>query len=199
MVEIGTSQSPFHPGDDPSGLFGVVQGGIGVSITSIDDEMHLADVLRAGSWFGYRPFLYGAGRSVKYYFTAIEPSLLAYVSLPDLQAIAAKSAHNQRALFSLSDFALEIATRTIAALMIRNPQRRIAEILARVSVPAGEARDVHSSCVRLTQSQIGEMAALDRKVVNRALGRLVDRGLVQLTYAGVIVPDPAALRAFARQ
>jgi CRP/FNR family transcriptional regulator, cyclic AMP receptor protein len=43
----------FSSGDEPGGMYGVVDGGVGLLVPSGGGDMLLCNVLRRGYWFGY--------------------------------------------------------------------------------------------------------------------------------------------------
>jgi CRP/FNR family cyclic AMP-dependent transcriptional regulator len=184
----------FHAGDGEGGLYGVVSGCVGIHLPSEAGETVLAHVIRSGVWFGYGPLLRGRERSLS--FSLVEPSLLFHAPLASLQGIAARSPAHQRAILSVSDYGMDIAIQVIAALLIRNSDRRIAATLLRIAPSRdGEpsSREVH-----LTQAQLGEMANAERQVVNRALKRLQAKGWIRVSYGRIEIVDDAALADFAR-
>lgn len=198
LISGGEGESLFHAGDDPGGIFGVVAGGVAIRIACRSDEPRLAHIGRCGLWFGYGPLVRGGPRSMLYTFSLTEPSWLFSISLAKLQEIVRMSPEHQRALLSVSDYGIEIAVHTVETLMIRNTDRRIAATLLRVSPPVDEAPSGAPVEVRLTQAQLGEMANAERKVVNRALSRMVARGWLDVSYGRIRLLAPDALDAFSK-
>jgi CRP-like cAMP-binding protein len=184
----------FHAGDAEGGLYGVVNGGVGVHLPSDAGTTVLVHVLRCGLWFGYGPLVRGRKRSLS--FSVIEPSLLFHLPLSIAQEIAHRPHSHQRAILSVSEYGMDTATKVIETLLIRNTDRRVAATLLRVA-PLPE--DGNSSVyVFLTQSQLGEMANVERQVVNRVLKRLEVKGWIRVSYGRIEIVDAAALRTYAR-
>ncbi|GGO38339.1 hypothetical protein GCM10010991_35480 [Gemmobacter aquaticus] len=184
----------YHLGDDVGGIYGVVDGGIGIHVPQNDGSAMLAHIARCGVWFGYGPLLTRRRRVLE--FSVLEPSLLFHVPLAQLEAIGAASAENKRALFTISEYGMDVAFHTVATLQIRNVERRIAATLLRVA-PLMNGSGSQPIVVAVTQSQLGEMANAARDVVNRSLARLEARGWVSVAYRTVTLLDPAALQRFA--
>jgi CRP-like cAMP-binding protein len=193
LIHHPAGEFVFHAGDSEGGLYGVVSGGVGIHLPSDAGETVLAHVIRSGVWFGYGPLLRGRERSLS--FSLLEPSLLIHVPLAHAQEIAGRSPLHQRAILSVSEYGMDIATRVIETLLIRNTDRRIAATLLRVA----PLRDGGSSSreVHLTQAQLGEMANAERQVVNRALKRLEANGWIRISYGRIDIVDDAALGDFA--
>lgn len=197
LVELGPDRYPFHPGDEPGGVYGIVTGGVAVHLSGQDGEMHFVDVVRQGTWFGYGPIVRGGPRSLLLSFVTIEPTLLFVVGLADLQALAARSPAHNGALMTLGDYGFECAAKVVDALIRRNPEQRIAATLARVCSPAEEGANPCSGVIRLKQQQIGELAACERKLVNRVLRKFALQGLIEIGYGKILIRDRDALRALA--
>jgi CRP-like cAMP-binding protein len=183
----------FHAGDSEGGLYGVVSGGVGVHLPAETGEMLLAHVLRSGAWFGYGPLVRGQMRRLS--FSLMEPSLLFHLPLASAQEIAGRSPLHQRAVLSVSEYGMDIATRVVETLLIRKSDRRIAATLLRVAPPEETSDGLE---IQLTQAQLGEMANADRQVVNRVLKRLEAEGWLHVSYGRIRITDPSAIRSFVR-
>jgi CRP-like cAMP-binding protein len=194
LVPYPEGEFVFHAGDPEGGLYGVVSGGIGVHLPTASGETLLAHILRTGTWFGYGPLVRARQRSLS--FSVVEPSLLFHLPLASAQEIAGRSAIWQRALLSVSEYGMDVATRVIETLLIRNTNRRIAATLLRVA-PAGEEESAGCE-IQLTQAQLGEMANVDRQVVNRALKRFEAEGWLQVSYGRIRITDTSAAQEFLR-
>lgn len=194
LVRYPSGEFVFSAGDGEGGVYGVVAGGVGIYIPSGAGDMVLAHVLRCGVWFGYGPLVQGRERRLS--FSLVEPSLLVHMPLASAQEIAGRSPLHQRAMLSVSEYGMDVAIRIIETLLIRGADRRIASTLLRVAPPrdGGES----SAEVRLTQSQLGEMANAERQVVNRVLKRLEAEGWIRVSYGRIEIADGAALEDFAR-
>lgn len=65
----------FMVGDEPGGIYGIVDGGVGTLVPSGGSEMVLCHVLRPGSWFGFGPLFVGGRRHLT--FRTVEPTRIA--------------------------------------------------------------------------------------------------------------------------
>lgn len=184
----------FHAGDDAGGIYGVVTGGIGVHLPLRTGETRLVHIVRCDTWFGYSPFIRGGARRMT--FSVMEPSTVLHVPIARLQEIAAMSPRHQRSVALLAEYGMDVAVHTIDTLLIGNSERRIAATLLRVSErPDRESADICTQ-VRLSQTQLGEMANAERQVVNRALKKMVSRGWLDVNYGRIDILDRPALEAF---
>lgn len=196
LIYVHGGDHLFHAGDDPGGMYGIVSGGVGISIADRREEMRLVHVARCGVWFGYGPIVRGGPRSAMFSFSIWEPSWLFGISLTRLQEIARISPEHHRALLSVSDYGIDLAVRTIETLMLRSSEHRIAATLLRIApheedVPPGAPDEI---CV--TQAQLGEMANVQRKVVNRALSRMEREGWLEVSYGRIRLFDREKIDCF---
>lgn len=184
----------FHIGDSEGGLYGVVSGGVGVHLPTETGDTLLTHVVRTGTWFGYGPLVRGRGRTMT--FSLIEPSLLFHLPLSNAQEIAGRSPLHQRALLSATEYGMDVATRVIGTLLIRNTDRRIAATLLRIAPLDDEP---HGACeIQLTQAQLGEIANADRQVVNRALKQFEAEGWLTVSYGRISIIDASAMQDYVK-
>ena len=184
----------FHAGDRPGGIYGIVQGGVGVHIPSFTGEVPLTHVLRAGTWFGYGPLISGQQRTMT--FSLLEPTDLYHVPLATLEDIQRSNPEHTRAIYAMSDFAVAVSVAVIGTLQIREPDRRIAATILRVAPPVEDLPPDAPVEVILTQTQLGELANAGRQQVNRALKRMEERGWLTASYGRIVLTEPGGLRAW---
>jgi CRP/FNR family transcriptional regulator, cyclic AMP receptor protein len=192
LVSCPAGDFLFHVGDGPGGVYGVLQGGVGVHVPSIIGEVPLTHVLRTGTWFGYGPLLSGQKRSLT--FSLLEPTDLFYVPLTALEDIQRSHPEHVRAIFAMSDFAVSVSIEVIGTLQIREPDRRIAATLLRVAPPADDRPSDEPLYVHLTQTQLGELANAGRQQVNRTLKRMEERGWITVSYGKIVLTDVSGMR-----
>jgi CRP-like cAMP-binding protein len=85
---------------------------------------------------------------------------------------------------------LDLALGVVADLMIGQPERRIAAVLIRSAGLQDERT------VRLSQAELGRLANVSRKLVNRALQRFAAASMVLPRYGAVQILDMQALKQF---
>jgi CRP/FNR family transcriptional regulator, cyclic AMP receptor protein len=192
LVTCPTGTAIIRIGDRAGGIYGVVQGGVGIHVPQIDGSVTLAHIARTGVWFGYGPLITRRPRVLE--FSALEPSLLFHVPLAGLEPIMTASSENARALQALSEFNMDIAISTVATLQIRSAERRIAATLLRVA-PEEDETGGQIVDVAVTQAQLGEMANAAREVVNRVLNEFEARAWLKVGYRKVALLDLPSLRS----
>lgn len=183
-------------GDEPGGIYGIVDGGVGVLVPAGGSEMLYCHVLRTGSWFSAGPILAKGPRSLL--FRTVETCRTAYVTPADLHAIGARHPELYRRLGALSEDSFHnVAFRAVGDLLIPSSERRIAAVLARIAGAGQGSAEVPPAPIRLSQSIIGQMSNCSRDRVNQALGRFAKAGWITSRYRAIVVNDFAALESFA--
>ena len=197
LVSLHAGEHVFHVGDATGGVYGVVSGGVGVLIPGLGSALRLAQVLRAGVWFGHGPIMTGRARVLG--FRATEPSLALHAPMAALQEIAASQPAWARAVGSLSDFSIDIAIAAVSDLLIPDSARRLAAVLLRAAVLDMDNPPAKPVLLGLRQSEIAEMANLSERMVGRILKQFEASGWVETGYGALMLADPKALRAFAAE
>ncbi len=187
----------FHAGDDPGGLYGIVDGGFGVLVPSGGQDLLLCHVLRRGYWFGYGPALNSGVRKMT--IKSVERSHALYLPLRAINAIGGQRPEFFRVLGALNDYGLMMTSvQVVGDLLISSGEKRVAAVLARIARPNAGDEAQGSWPIRLSQAEIGQMSNSSRDRVNRALGRFARAGWITTSFKSIIVNDLAALEAFAR-
>ena len=192
LIEHGTGEFLHHVGDEPGGIHGIVSGAVGIHVPLAGGELLLAHVATCGTWFGYGPLLRSGRRSLT--ISVIEEASLFSLALSDAQSIARQSPEFQRSILTIGEYGMDIAVATIACLLLRRPDQRIAATLVRLDATDPDATGI----LRVTQSMLGEMANVDRRLVNRILRSMAESGAVAVAYRQITVLNRAMLTAIAQ-
>ena len=87
-----------------------------------------------------------------------------------------------------------LALRAIDDLLIADPSRRLAAVFARC---VGAETD--AGTLSISQTELGELSRVSRKLVNRFLGDFEQRGWLQRGYNRIDLINGAALAAYAHE
>jgi CRP/FNR family transcriptional regulator, cyclic AMP receptor protein len=186
----------FYTGDEPGGMYGIVDGGFGLMVPSGRNDVLLCNILRRGYWFGYGPALGGGMRKVS--IKAIEKSHLMHLPLRAMNAIAAERSEFYRILGALNDIELTMnSMQVVGDLLIPSGEKRIAAVLARIARPNPGDEEQGSWPIRISQAEIGQMSNASRDRVNRALTKFEAAGWLTAEFKLIIIKDMAALESFA--
>jgi CRP/FNR family transcriptional regulator, cyclic AMP receptor protein len=87
QVSFSRGASMFEPQGDPGGIYGVISGGIVISLPGRHGVPAAGHIMRRGEWFGYGAVLFRKSRTLL--AEANEPSVLLHVPLAQADAIRA--------------------------------------------------------------------------------------------------------------
>jgi CRP-like cAMP-binding protein len=198
----------YSPEDNPGGMFGVVSGGMLMATLGRDGLPLPGHIARRCHWFGYGSVLEKQRRSM--IITANEPTVLLHVPLAELERLRAEFPSANRAYGKLATLGEALYLATVADLLIRDTDRRLAGVLLRVSGaepppyfpgyrPSAEelARWSDPEGVPLTQALLAELANASPHTVARFVDRASKAGLIDWRYGRVRILDVLALADFA--
>jgi CRP/FNR family transcriptional regulator len=169
-------------GEQPPGLFVVLQGRVRLSCTAPDGREQVLDMVGPGEIFNMVPIFDERPNHTN----ARAMSPVDCLLLPREDMLALLKAHPDLALAALSDMAGQL--RELVSLV---------EDLAFRSVRARLARQLLAEAAEgtadLTHQELAERAGTVREMAGRALRRLAEDGLVRLERGRVIVLDAEGL------
>jgi CRP/FNR family transcriptional regulator, cyclic AMP receptor protein len=195
VLEFSQGSPIYHEGSAAGGIFGLVSGGVGLSVGYPHLAPRTAHILRTGDWFGSGPILRGGNRSMG--FTAIEPSRLLAVELAVLRQMGSDLAENLRRIGVIASMGAELGAQIVAGLLIGDSARRVAATLLRVTAVTEGVEPVDRGGFLLSQSLIAEMTNISRNRVNEVLQQLRQAGWIHGRYNRVRILDADGLAAFA--
>lgn len=189
----GPGDALYHVGDAAGGLYGVVQGQLGVHGAQHGANPTLVHIAGPGFWTGEFAALTGGARMV----SLIARSHVVMVRLPraELLRLAEADPSAWRYLATLSVQNTARAMAIIGALRRDKATDRLAATLVNLGAELGSG----SAVLHLSQDDLGTLARLSRGSVNTALARLEREGLVRRSYSAITLLDRAALAAFEEQ
>jgi CRP-like cAMP-binding protein len=214
VVEAGRTMSLrkgerlYAPEDNPGGMFGVISGGMLMATPGRDGLPMPGHIARRCHWFGYGSVLEKQRRSM--IMSANEPTRLLHVPLAELERLRTEFPAANRAYGKLATLGEALYLATVADLLIRDTDRRLAGVLLRVSGaepppyhpgyrPSAEelARWSDPMGVPLTQTLLGELANASPHTVARFVNRASQAGLIDWRYGRVRILDVLSLADFA--
>ena len=150
-----------------------------------------------GFWFGHWPVM--TGRRAVLTFRAAEPTVALHVSFSALNEIARQDGAWARSVGSLMDFTIDLALTAVGDLLIPDSDRRLAATMLRAAGLDQDQRPSKPIGLRLTPSELGEMANVAGPVASRILARFEAAGWVVLDHDQLAIANPRALAAFAAE
>jgi len=187
-------QTVYRAGDEPGGLWAIVEGGVEIAGASPGAVPHLIHFAVPGFWVGEAPLIYGLRRIVT--VTAARPSKLATLSLEKSREILDEDPGAWRWIALLSAMTTDLAIGVVADLLLRDPVKRTAALLMRLSGMRSMAFPAKSpSPINLSQEKIGGLVNLSRNSIIPVLQEFERNGLIEIRYGSVQVLDVKGLAA----
>lgn len=208
LIELRRGEVLYHPGDEPGGMYGVVEGGIVLSTMGRNALPVAGHIVRPCSWFGYASVFDRQRRML--IPAANEPSLVLNVSLGEMERL--RAAFPSAAARAFGQLAMRGETTYLAIvtdLLIADAHRRLAAVLLRatgaetpdrpINIPIDPLADLWAGPrgVPLTQAMLGELANTSPHTVARFVERAVQVGWIDWKYGRVRIVGLGHLAAFA--
>jgi CRP/FNR family transcriptional regulator, cyclic AMP receptor protein len=188
---IGARQRLFSRGDEPDGLYAVLDGGIRVSGSSESGREALLTLLEPPTWFGEISIFDGAPRT--HDAIAESEALVLHVPRAALDAILAAQPRYWRELGLLVTSKLRLAFIAMEDMALLPIAVRLARRLSLMAEGYGE-REHQRRTVEVSQEQLAQMLSTSRQTANQLLKDLEARGLIRLSYGTIEILDLDGLR-----
>lgn len=208
VLSLRKGERLYDPDDNPGGMFGVIAGGMLMATQGRDGLPLPGHIARRCHWFGYGSVLEKQRRSM--IISANEPTALLHVPLAELERLRAAFPAANRAYGKLATLGEALYLATVADLLIRDTDRRLAGVLLRVSGaepppyapgqrPSAEelSRWSDPQGVPLTQALLGELANASPHTVARFVDRASAAGFIDWRYGRVRILNVQFLADFA--
>ena len=187
----------YRAGDEPGGLFGLVEGGVDIIVAPNDRTPFLGIIARPGFWIGEGSVITRRPRAVG--VVASRDSRFAYLPLCQWDAIVGSDPDAWRWLACLALSNELFALAVVDALRTRKSADRLAAILAVLAsnfgAPMqGQAPDGHALTIDVSQDDLANMANLSRSSVGRILDALEAKAIIGRSYRLLTILDFEGLR-----
>lgn len=188
----------FVAGEEARGLYLIVEGAVRAFRVSEDGREQIIHVERAGATIAEVP-VFDDGKYPSN-VAAEENTVTLFIDKRDVQHLFLE--HPEIALAALRVLAgrLRRCAELVEALSLREVGQRLARFLLAEARRSG-VRTEQGISLNLTQTnqQIAARIGSVREVVSRAFTRLQDEGLINVDGRHLLIPDEAAMEAFAGQ
>jgi CRP-like cAMP-binding protein len=186
----------FFQGDDPGGTYGVVSGGVLLSVAGGDGSPAAGHIMRQGDWFGFGSVAFQRERVIT--AVASEPATVFRLPLSKIKEISRLNPEADRYLNVARDLSEDLMCAVISDLLIRDTTRRLAAVLLRVSGAQSGIVPDDPRGISLTQTLLADFANTSLRSAARGLGHFAARGWITWGYGHVRVIDGFALALFTR-
>ncbi|WP_456777087.1 Crp/Fnr family transcriptional regulator [Bradyrhizobium sp. USDA 4369] len=196
-MRFGANKPVYAVGDEPGGLFGLVEGGLGISIAPRELGPYTAHFAMPGTWFGEGAVFTRQPRRVG--LTTTRPTTMLHLPLHSVDEIIGCDPAAWRSLGLLTLEHLDLAMGGSDDLMIRNHVKRFVAVLLRLgdcriaNLENGQAIEVD-----LNHEDIAYMANVARTTAGAILRKLESNGHVTLSYRRICILAPDRLRKMLR-
>lgn len=187
----------YAVGDEPGGMFGLVKGGLGVSIAPGERGPYIAHFAMPGTWFGEAAAITRQPRRVG--LIATRDSELLHLPLHAIDEIVGRDPSAWR-LFALVTIAhLDMAIGGSDDLMLRNHVQRLVAVLLRIgNCRRANPQDLHTIEIDMNHEDLAYMANVARTTAGSILRKLEADGHLALSYRRIRILAPDALREMLR-
>jgi len=194
LRHFSAGEAIYSVGDPPGGMFGLVAGGLNISIAPNERGPYFAHFARPGSWFGEAPAFTGQPRRVG--LAAARDSELLHLPLHGIREIVDNNPLAWRFFALLTIGHLDLAIGAHDDLMIRDHVKRCIAVLLRL----GGCRlysppDPLPIEIDLSQEDIAFMSNVSRTTTGAVLRKLEALGHLEQSYRRIRLLAPDALRA----
>jgi CRP/FNR family cyclic AMP-dependent transcriptional regulator len=183
----------YHVNDPPGGMFGLVTGGLSVSIAPGERGPYFAHFAQPGTWFGEAAAITGQARRVG--LSVTRDTELLHLPLQAIHEIVGKNPEAWR-LFALVTIGhLDMAIGASDDLMIRDHVKRCIATLLRLG-GCRRASPPDSSPVEIdvTQEEIAVLSNVARTTAGAVLRKLEETEHLEQSYRRIRILAPDALR-----
>jgi CRP/FNR family transcriptional regulator, cyclic AMP receptor protein len=191
LQDVRAGDTIYRVGDPPGGMYGLVSGGLGVSVAPGESGPYMGHLARPGTWFGEAAAITRQPRRVG--LTVTRDAALLHLPLAKIDEIVAADPAAWR-LFALVTLGhLDTAIGACDDLMRRDHVQRCVAVLLRL---AGCRRaPATPNDIDLPQEDIATLANVARTTAGAILRDLENTGLLQRSYRRIRITSPEALRA----
>ncbi|MBA5777126.1 Crp/Fnr family transcriptional regulator [Stappia sp. F7233] len=194
---FGKGQLLFERGDEPNGLFVVVDGLIRVWINSEDGRELTLNLIEPGDALGEIALLDGLPRTAN--ATAIEASQTLCVPQSQFSALLDSEPGLARHIIELLCERLRRNTEDLSNFAFLDLRQRLAAKLVDLAFAHATITDNSARFHRrFSQTALAQMLAVSREAVNKALSALSQQDLVAIEGGMISIPDIEKLKNLVR-
>jgi CRP/FNR family transcriptional regulator len=184
----------FHEGDDSDACYVVRSGDLRVTREHSDGRAIALATLATGDFFGELAMLDGGSRSASVE-TLADAELLALPAVDMRRVIAGNGDIAAKLIVALTRRLRETNER-VARQSFQTVPSRVAGVLAQLIAEEAIPEERAGITVRMTQSDLAQLAGTSRESVSRFLATLERAGVVAVGRGRVTIVEPRRLRSY---
>lgn len=193
QVEMRAGDPIFEIGERGRDIYSVLEGSVSVFAASNAGGLHFAHILGPGGWFGDHGLVLSAPRIVE--TRAAEDGQVLRVSADRLQLEDRNRADLWKWNARLNTLQTKLAISIVDDMMIRDPKRRMASLLLRLSGQRGcHPKTKPRMQIHASQQEISQALNLSLSGTGRLLRQMEKDGLISLQYGRLTIEDNDGLK-----
>lgn len=185
LIECAAGRRIYEHGGEADGVYGVLDGRVGLSSIAPDGSMFLSYIGGRGFWLGLATFL---KRPRRFMAESRSHCALLFLSATRIEEICAENPLYWKHFFLLTNHNLEVAIDVIDVFRHEAALGRVAAVLHMLAV-----HDPPEEGIQATQADIAEIARVSLRTVAAALSELQEQGVIRRKYRRMEVVDMDAL------
>jgi len=187
---VAAGQTVFRKDDPGDGLYGVLAGGVAVTVTSEAGKELILNMFGPGEFFGEIALLDGKGRTAT--AVARAPSELLFIGRTAFLPFLEKHPRIAARMIALLCERLRRTTQLVEDAAFLNVGSRLAKGLAALALQGVRAAD-GSVALSISQADLARTIGVSREIVSRQLAAWRSAALIQLGRERIVVRDPDAM------
>ncbi len=195
VISINAGQQLFKKGDEPKGIYEILEGRIKLSSCSTGGKEITLGIYEAPTTLSdtavcaMRPHVHNA--------IAVSKSRVGFLPLSELNELREKHREIDKQLLLLTSRRMQWLYRSYEAYTILELEARLAGRLHSYATRAGEKHQDQDQnevfSVRVRQDDLANMLGASRQSVNKLLKDWESAGIIELTYGLILLKKPAVL------
>ena len=193
LVRFEAGEFIYVVGDPPGGMFGLVSGGVSVSIAPGERGPYFAHFAQPGTWMGEAAAITGQPRRVG--LSATREAELLHLPLQEIHEIVDRNPEAWRLFALITIGHLDMAIGASDDLMIRDHVKRCVAVLLRLGgCRHASPADFPPIEIDVSQEEMAVLSNVARTTAGAVLRKLEASGCIEQSYRRIRILTPDALR-----
>lgn len=180
-------------GDRPNGMFGLIEGRLGLSIPRADGEDFTALHEGRGYWFGDLALFARRPRLMSVH--AIDQVTAVHLPSSALIRLVREDSRLYEDFYELTYQNMEMAFRIIGNLAITSTTKRLADRLLLELAIQGD----NEGCITVSQNELSSLTAISLPTLKRILLHFAATGVIKRRYGRIQIVEPETLQRLCKR
>jgi CRP-like cAMP-binding protein len=179
----------FVAGDEPDGMYGLAEGVLEISFPLVGEEEVVVHRAEPGFWVGEAAILAGQARFIT--LLAATAARILFIPRVGLLRMLEADPRRWRAFHEQSVNNTVLTATLLAEVLSLTPRARVARLLLRLAGEDGVAA--------ASQEDLARLLGMTRSSIRRAVGSLVEGGLISTGYGKLCIVDRDGLKGLTQE